>query len=83
MAFLGWEEVAVSPAHGFRRVADPGVDDSLIDSLGGAVAAEGVAEAVPTRDDFPFGIGQCGVEELVGLAFGERISVGSFGSALR
>ena len=41
-------------SHFLGSVTDPGIDKALIDAFHRAVAAEGVAEAVPARDDSPF-----------------------------
>ena len=55
--------------HFFRSMADPRVDQTLVDAFHGAVAAEGVAEAVPDWDDCPLAVEQHSVEVLVGFAW--------------
>ena len=52
-------------------VADPFVDQSLIDALAGTGADETMAQDVEATDHFPRGIGQCPLEMVMYLIFGE------------
>lgn len=39
-------------------VANPGIDEALVDALGSAIGNEAVPKNMPATDVFPFGMGK-------------------------
>lgn len=44
------DQVGIPTPHSFRGMADPLIDETLVDALGHAIADEAVSEAVPAGD---------------------------------
>lgn len=61
-------EVPVATTHFVGGVADPGIDEALVDAFAGAIADETVAEDVPTAEFFPLAAGERSLEMILGFA---------------
>lgn len=61
------EQVAVPTSHFFSGVTNPFVDDSLVNPLGGTVAAKGVSKSVPTSKIFESATFEAGSKVIIGL----------------
>src|SRR2546423_1619910 len=64
--------MAVAPSHLLGRVADPFVDESLIDRLARTGGDEAVTRHMPAAKHFPFPVRKRPLEVIVGLVLGER-----------
>ena len=59
-----WKQVPIPAPHFFGLVADPGVDNSLVDALHRAIADEGVTKTVPTRNPVPLAAAKCSFDAV-------------------
>lgn len=76
--FAGGNQVPIEANHGFGLVADPGIDDSLIDTGGSAVGTKRVSENVPALELLPLAVGERLLEMVVNVVASNRHRLGPF-----
>ena len=69
------KKVSIASSHFVRLVADPRVDDSLVNSLAGTAANKAVPKNVPPSEYAPSGCAERALQMVRGLMYSQSVGL--------